>query len=149
MFRLRRSRLVLCRFGSRCLCFGFDFSFGVCFCPGFSSLATQPRKVRFVTAIGGHGSQGVARSDSTCLTSVAASSYELAGSVNARYHRHQLAGYIPGRHPEGAIEEVVVHSQLQGRAGLLGALLLAQQAGPLCSSDVTDGSSAESLRSVA
>lgn len=41
--------------------------------------------------------------------------------------RHMLAGYIPPRHPEGAIEDVVVHSHLQGRAGLLGALLLAQR----------------------
>jgi fructokinase len=39
-----------------------------------------------------------------------------------------LAGYIPARDPEGAVEEIVVHSHLQGRAGLLGALLLARRA---------------------
>ena len=42
--------------------------------------------------------------------------------------REMLAGYIPPRDGEGAIEDIVVPSQLQGRAGLLGAFLLARRA---------------------
>jgi fructokinase len=42
--------------------------------------------------------------------------------------RNTLAGYIPARDPEGAVERIVVLSQLQGRAGLLGALVLARRA---------------------
>jgi fructokinase len=42
--------------------------------------------------------------------------------------RDMLAGYIPPHEREGAIEEIVVPSQLQGRAGLLGAFLLARRA---------------------
>lgn len=42
--------------------------------------------------------------------------------------RQMLGGYIAPREPEGVIEDVLLHSPLQGRAGLLGAFLLAQRA---------------------
>jgi fructokinase len=42
--------------------------------------------------------------------------------------RDMLAGYIPARDPQGAVEGIVMLSRLQGRAGLLGAFLLARRA---------------------
>ena len=43
--------------------------------------------------------------------------------------RDALAGYLPAREPDGCVENSVCVSALHGRAGLLGAMLLARRAG--------------------
>lgn len=43
--------------------------------------------------------------------------------------RDALAGYLPPHEPDGCVENSVCVSSLHGRAGLLGAMLLAQRAG--------------------
>jgi fructokinase len=45
--------------------------------------------------------------------------------------RDMLAGYLPPHEPDGCVENSVCISPLHGRAGLLGAMLLARRAGEL------------------
>jgi fructokinase len=45
--------------------------------------------------------------------------------------RDALAGYLPPHEPDGCVENSVCVSSLHGRAGLLGAMLLARRAGEL------------------
>jgi fructokinase len=45
--------------------------------------------------------------------------------------RELIAGYLPAHEPDGAVENSICVSSLQGRAGLLGAMLLARRAGEL------------------
>lgn len=45
--------------------------------------------------------------------------------------RDALAGYLPAHEPDGCVENSVCVSSLHGRAGLLGAMILARRAGEL------------------
>jgi fructokinase len=53
--------------------------------------------------------------------------------------RDALAGYLPPHEPDGCVENSVCLSPLHGRAGLLGAMILARRAGELATSQYPVG----------